>query len=375
MKKRKDYLRPRLTGERFDGHTIPLEVLKDWAAFEDLIVETAKWLYKSENPARERLPRNFARDVSLTLSAVEDGSAVPVLKMEYEEDLAGGVHTDWFERARENVVGAIGRAAANDSSFEELLPPNFAQYFDRFGRSLRDGEAFQFQAGGTAYNVSYTREVRKSIVVAKTGEYKTEELIRGCLSGVDAKAKTFELDALGGAKVTATYVPEVGLAVIESLKTYDDGGRFLIAGTTVRDDADRLIKIESVSRVEPLDALDVVWRISELAELKDGWLDGEGTTLSRKGLKWLSSTWDVMWTELPLPYLYPTVSGGLEAEWVCDSEQASLSLDIDAKVGTWISSLDEFDTPDVIFDLSVEDGWRQLEQAVSKFYENGNAAR
>ncbi|RQM47128.1 hypothetical protein EHZ19_15860 [Paraburkholderia bannensis] len=375
MKKRKDYLKPRLTGARFDGHTIPLEVLKDWAAFEDLIVATAKWLYKSHNPTRGRVPRNFTRDFSINLSAVENGSAIPVLQMEVDEDLAGEVNTEYFERARETVIVAIGKAAANDSSFAELLPPNYAQYFDKFGRSLRDDEAFQFQSGGADYNISYTRDVRKRIVVAETGEWKEEELIRGSLSGVDAKTKTFDLDVLGGARVSATYLPEISDAVIDSLKTYDRGGRFLVGGTAVRDDADRLIKIESVSRVESLDELDVVWRISEFADFKDGWYDGEqGKAPSRAGLNWLGSTWDAMWSELPLPYLYPTVTGGLEAEWESEGEQASLTIDIDNKVGVWVSSLDPFDVPETRFDLSKEDGWRQLEEAVSEFYGNGSAA-
>lgn len=374
MKKRKDYLKPRLTGARFDGHTIPLEVLKDWAAFEDLIVATAKWLYKSHNPTRGRVPRNFTRDFSINLSAVENGSAIPVLQMEVDEDLAGEVNTEYFERARETVIVAIGKAAANDSSFAELLPPNYAQYFDRFGRSLRDGEAFQFQSGGADYNISYTRDVRKRIVVAETGEWKEEELIRGLLSGVDAKAKTFELDVLGGARVSATYLPDISDAVIDSLRTYDRGGRSLIAGTAVRDDADRLIKIENVSRVESLDDLDVVWRISEFAELKDGWYDGDqGKAPSSTGLNWLASTWDAMWSELPFPYLYPNVTGGLEAEWESKGEQASLTVDIDNKAGLWVSSLDPFDASETHFDLSKEDGWRQLEEAVSKFYGNGSA--
>ncbi|MDN8037050.1 hypothetical protein [Burkholderia vietnamiensis] len=375
MKKRKDYLKPRLTGTRFDDHTIPLEVLKDWAAFEDLIVATAKWLYKSQNPTRGRVPRNFTRDFSINLSAVEDGSAIPILQMEVDEDLAGEKNTEYFERARETVIVAIGKAAANDSSFAELLPPNYAQYFDRFGRSLREGEAFQFQSGGADYNISYTRDVRKRIVVAETGEWKEEELIRGLLSGVDAKTKTFELDVLGGARVSATYLPEISDAVIDSLKTYDRGGRSLIAGTAVRDDADRLIKIENVSRVESLDELDVVWRISEFYELKDGWYDGDqGKAPSRTGLNWLASTWDATWSELPLPYLYPTVSGGLEAEWESKGEQASLTIDIDNKVGVWVSSLDSLEASETRFDLSSEDGWRQLEEAVSKFYGNGSAA-
>ncbi|KUZ65261.1 hypothetical protein WI38_11230 [Burkholderia ubonensis] len=374
MKKRKDYLKPRLTGERFDGHSIPLEVLKDWAAFEDLIVETAKWLYKSGNPSRERVPRGFTRDFSLTLTAVEEGSAVPVLQMDYDEDLAGAVYADWFEKARDNVVAAIA-AAANDDSFDQMLPPNFGQYFDRFGRSLRDGEAFQFRSGSADYDVTYTREVRKRIVLSQAQSYRTEERVRGVLSEVDAKAKTFMLHALSGERVTAAYLPEIGNTVIDSLKAYDQGGRVLVTGTTVRDGADRLLRLETVSRVDPLDPLDVAWRLDELANLSQGWMDGEGERLSAEGLRWLSAAWESMWTELPLPYLYPTLTGGVEAEWSAGASQASLSIDFDSKHGMWVSSNDPFDADGRDFDLSTEEGWRQLELAVSVLYNEGSDAR
>jgi hypothetical protein len=374
MKKRKDYLKPRLTGERFEGHSIPLEVLKDWAAFEDLIVETAKWLYKSENPGRARVPRGFTRDFSLTLTGVEEGSALPVIQMDYDEDLAGGVYANWFEKARDNVVLAIA-AAANDDSFDEMLPPNFGQYFDRFGRSLRDGEAFQFRSGNADYDVTYTREVRKRIVLSQAPSYRTEERVRGVLSEVDAKAKTFMLDALSGERVIAAYLPEIANTVIDSLKEYDQGGRVLVSGTTVRDGADRLLRFEGVSRVEPLDPLDVAWRLSELAKLQPGWMDGEGERLSAAGLDWLSTRWEAMWTELPLPYLYPTLNGGVEAEWPGLTGEASLSIDFASKHGMWVSSNDPFDAHETDFDLSTDEGWRLLEHAVSKIYEEGSDVR
>lgn len=370
MKKRADYLKPKLTGERFDGHSIPLEVLKDWAAFEDLIVETAKWLYKQDNSGRERVPRGFTRDFSLALVSVEDGSAIPVLQMEYAEDLAGAVNVQWFEKARDNVIQAI-KLAANDEAFDSMLPPNFSQYFDRFGRSLRDGEAFQFVSGGDTYDVIYTHAVRKRIVLSKEQNYRTEESIRGVLSEVDAKAKTFMLEALTGERVSASYLPEIGNTVIDSLKSYDLGGRVLVNGTTVRDGVDRLLRIEGVSRVEPLDLLDVAWRLDELEKLQSGWLDGEGEPLSKSGLKWLSTKWDEMWTESQLPYLYPAVSGAVEAEWSAANAQASLTIDLANKKGLWVSSLDAFDAGETEFDLSQTNGWQQLEKAVMKLYEEG----
>ncbi len=40
-----DFLKPRLVGARFDGHRVPLEILRDLAVLEQMIVEVAKWQY------------------------------------------------------------------------------------------------------------------------------------------------------------------------------------------------------------------------------------------------------------------------------------------------------------------------------------------
>ena len=54
------FLEPRLVGALFEGHAIPLEVLKDLAVLQDMIVEVAKWKFLQVNPDRKRSPRGFA---------------------------------------------------------------------------------------------------------------------------------------------------------------------------------------------------------------------------------------------------------------------------------------------------------------------------
>jgi hypothetical protein len=75
------FLKPRFDGKRFTDHSLPLDVLKDLAVFNDLIAETAKWLYLKENQGRKRIPKGFLEDVSLKLVAIEEGSAIPKIVM------------------------------------------------------------------------------------------------------------------------------------------------------------------------------------------------------------------------------------------------------------------------------------------------------
>ena len=58
-----EFLSPRLVGKRFDQHSIPLEVLKDLSALEELIVEVAKWHYLRANKDRKRIPKGFVDQV------------------------------------------------------------------------------------------------------------------------------------------------------------------------------------------------------------------------------------------------------------------------------------------------------------------------
>ena len=74
-----DFLRPRLVGKRFEGHSIPLELLGDLAVLEAMVIEVAKWRYLQDNPNRKRSPRKFTEGISLTLTSVEQGSAVAVI--------------------------------------------------------------------------------------------------------------------------------------------------------------------------------------------------------------------------------------------------------------------------------------------------------
>jgi hypothetical protein len=71
-----DFLSPRLVGKRFDGHSIPLEFLGDLAVLEPMIIEVAKWRYLRKNKDGKRSPRNFTDGITLTLTAVENGSAI-----------------------------------------------------------------------------------------------------------------------------------------------------------------------------------------------------------------------------------------------------------------------------------------------------------
>ena len=82
--------------------------------------------------------------------------------------------------------------------------------------------------------------------------------------------------------------------------------------------------------------LNVAKQLDDLRALQDGWLEGEGFAPPVPGLDWLSGgfaqhfPWD-----LRPPHIYPTVAGGVQAEWSLGSNEVSLTIDLESHIGEW----------------------------------------
>lgn len=364
-----EFLRPHLVGPRFDEHTIPIEVLKDWAAFESLVVETAKWLYLKENLSRSRVPRGFASGFALHLSGVHEGCAVPVLERIHPQgSLLPDANAAWFDRARDRIIEVIDKASTGASVDDDLLPKNLLAYFDEFGRSLRDDERVEFVQLNKTARVIYTKMTRKNLVLHTASEYRSEEELRGSITELNAKAKTFTFELIDGAKVSGQYGEDVRAAAHEALEDYEiRGGLALVRAVMVRDHSDAPKKIEDVNHIEVLDALDVTARVEQLALLQNGWRDGDGLAPARDGLRWLANAWEAHWpAEAQLPRLYPTPEGGVQAEWTIGNHSISAEVDLSAKRGSLL--VVKTDSGDIVsdaeLDLTSDRSWQSIADAV-----------
>lgn len=356
-----EFLKPRLIGKRFDGHTIPVEVLKDWAAFEGLVVEAARWLYLEEFPSRKRTPRGFSQSFALHLTRIEGGSAVPVLEYTHPGALIGDQFAPWFEKARDRILATI-EAAGRGQPIEGLLPKWLLAYFDQFGRSLRDDERVEFVREAASDTVVYDNRVRKSLVLKSATVYRTEESVRGSMSELNLENKTFTLKLIDGERVTGHFSEELRDAAYSALQTYGES-LVMVEGAVVRDEMDNRKRIEQVTRIEPLDPLDVPARLESVGLLRDGWLDGEGVRPSVDGLSWLSELWAEQWPEnAPLPYVYPTPSGDVQLEWSFPTCSASLEINFQAKQGELlvVNTADGVVTEQSDLNLSLPENWWNL---------------
>jgi hypothetical protein len=70
--------------------------------------------------------------------------------------------------------------------------------------------------------------------------------------------------------------------------------------------------------------------------MEDGWLDGEGRAPAPDLLDWLiQRLTDHCPDGTGQPYLYPTVAGGVQAEWTLRGHEISLLFHPDNRTGDW----------------------------------------
>lgn len=360
-----EFLTPTLHGERFKDHTVPLELLKDFSALEEMLVEVAKWKFRQEHPDRERVQRNFATGIELQLAGVEDGSAKLAIVLAFSSALLSPPeNVKYFQQARMEIVDAIALSADDRP---QVLPPSYLSYFDRFGRGLRSGESIEFPHGDRP--VTLNPEIRKKLIRSAQVEIWTEETaLRARVYEADQVHNSFEFELSDGTRAKAPLDDKYRDAVLDATKGYHHGVFVLIQGIVQRDREDRLKGFESIEHVTPLDPLDVTLRLEQIAALKDGWLDGKGIAPDTEKLSRLADQFDANFDgNLPLPYLYPTAEGGVQAEWSLNGREVSLEIDLANNLaGYQALNLNDDVCSEFTFALTEHDGWKRLNEALKQ---------
>ena len=115
-------------------------------------------------------------------------------------------------------------------------------------------------------------------------------------------------------------------------------------------------------------------RLEYLSTVDDGWFEGRGVALDRAGLRWLDQQIAEHYvdTDSPLPFLCPSVDGGVIGEWMLERHTCVIEIDLDARTGSWVDvemesgeGIDE-----QILDLDSADGWQWLIDRLRGFVGN-----
>ncbi len=364
-----EFLRPHMRGSRFDQGTIPLDMLSDLSVLGEMVVEVAKWRYLEAHPDRKRSPKGFANRVSLKLVGVDEGSAIPAIDMEpYPPQLEGMPveNAQYFFEARDAIIGAIAAAERNDPP-SDFLPPKYLAFFDRFGRRLRDGESIEFPTGPGTPLACLTKDSRRRLLLASQVTEITQEVdVRCYIHELNQDLMTFELKLLNGRKIKSEVEEHHRDIIMDVFTDYRDGAKALVHGIGKCDLQDRLVALEVIEDIAILDPLDVPSRLHELSELDDGWLDGEGKAPKAEFLEQLSEMYNRLYPDsLPMPYIYPTIVGGVQAEWSLPPHEITLAIDPETRSAEW-HVLDADDSTESVETLNLSDAqdWVRLSSLV-----------
>ena len=358
------FVRLRLVGARYDDHSVPLEFLKDVAVLEEMIVEVAKSMFLQQHTDRQRSPRGFTKDIHLALATINPGSAALEIRLISEPPtLLPTTNQFYFGEARDLIIKAI-RAAGDEQPIPQELPETTLSYFDKVGRNLKDGEALVFDSPDQKNTARLTREIRRRLVLAssKVKELTEEITIRGAVPEADQDDMTFEILLPDRRKVQAPASPQHLDTILRAFNGYMDGMCVLFQGIGRFSRSDQLLGFDSIEHLSILDTLDVGVQIDELRLLKDGWLDGEGLAPPAEGLDWLYGVFERhLPDEAPLPHLYPTEAGGVQAEWTLGPNEVTFDVDLATHAGEWhVLNIEADDSREHTLNCDNDDDWMWL---------------
>lgn len=362
-----DFLQPRFDGARFNEHTLPLEVAKDLAAYETLVVELAKRLYLQDHTERQRVPKGFGADFHLHLERIDEGSAKPMLAVVAAAALAlGDGGNTYFERARELITQCIG---AVDGVLPGEFPSDLLVYFNQIGRSLRPDETIEFP-GADQSVARLTPESRKKLVLAASQVYERPVELSGSIIEANWEKSTFQMRLTDGTVCTVP-MPESFHSQARNF-----GGKLrdqvTVKGIANYDGWDRLQKVVSVDALEIQQNFQIATRLDEIRSLHNGWYDGAGIALNSEALDQIASRLIDHYPEsLELPAIVPTPEGNLLLEWHTEGEPSvDITLsDMKAEFHAFRNGADV----EATFMLSESNGWQQLFAILSQNIQNQSA--
>lgn len=246
-------------GQDFADNGLELDILPDLTVYKQLVVETAKALWRSKHPERVKLPRGFEDGIRLKLFVIQPGSVAVPIRREVVID-EQGLQQDLFENDSAVVddAAALIEEAIESVSQGGLLPDQFPKnvirLFDDFGKKLRPGNSIRMKSVQRTRPATYTPETRNRLITWIDTFYEDVVSVAGEVRQADLDGCSFTLRLEDGSKPTGKFDPQQEEIVTEGLREHDSR-RLHVSGVgrfcTATGRLERFARVDSL-RVEAL---------------------------------------------------------------------------------------------------------------------------
>jgi|GEM_PF-5741056 len=339
----------RLSGARFNSNGMPADALVEIAAFEDILRSLVRLYWHDRNPGRKRIPKGYDNEITLRLTAIDEGSAMPVLEYDstlLADNLFGPYEiTGDYSRAIEAIENFINYGYADKGQIPTDIRRLPANKIKKFGQTMRKGEAIQVSASRPASwdtVTRYTPEARSNALVNLVGNFTQQVTVEGQVIDFNVSVgKLVVRDREHKGDIAVPYL-ESGLTVsIDSVRQLfeceaEGVGEFNANG--------RLMKLVSVTSLNVIDVTEDarVARASldALADLEEGWVDGEsGEPVTEAVIERGRAVIDAMISLSNITrVVVPTEEGGMSFFW--PEAENQLSIEIEPSGALYIHATD-----------------------------------
>ncbi|MFQ5672504.1 MAG: hypothetical protein ACE5G9_05365 [Nitrospinales bacterium] len=245
----KEVVRLRFKGDRYRDHALDLTALKKLGQFQKMVAETAKELWRSANPDRERLPRHFDERTRLCLRKIEDGSATAPLEVFIDEEDQTSFLDPEAKEIEEAIELTYGVFEAVDK--EQPLPKSFPQplasEYARWAQEIEEGEEIEIQPPQKK-QIRITAETAQRLAVFCEESHEDYVDLIGEVLEADVRQKQFQLWIDDKAKVLASFTEHQETEVTTALRDHNSV-RMRIKGTAEINSQGKVLRIKTVEEL------------------------------------------------------------------------------------------------------------------------------
>jgi hypothetical protein len=219
-KHRKELATLKFDGPRFRDHGLDVDVLPEIIAYKDLVIDTAKEIWRNKNPGKTRLPKGFGSDLSVKFFELREGSTLVPLEREYANAPMQMDLPDIFDDAADILDGAV-QAANLGSPPPSDLPSSVIQQLSEFGKTLDDDDCVGFKSRRHTSMAFFDKLAKERIAGWAAPTYFDEVEYTGEIRAADLDGSKFTIRVENGRKLGGIFTPEQERIVIDALSHHD----------------------------------------------------------------------------------------------------------------------------------------------------------